>query len=81
VAHVIGDAARQSLCIALKETLLGYQVERRGSEVVMVPHARRSRIDAASALHHVMVRGTERGAVFRNDADRDHLLELGKLTT
>jgi hypothetical protein len=26
---------------------------------------RRSRIDAAGALHHVMVRGIERGAVFR----------------
>jgi putative transposase len=41
---------------------------------------RRSRIDAAGALHHVMVRGIERGAVFRNDADRDHFLErLGEI--
>ena len=41
---------------------------------------RRSRIDAAGALHHVMVRGIERGAVFRNDADRNHFLErLGKI--
>ena len=41
---------------------------------------RRSRIDAAGALHHVMVRGIERGAVFRNDTDRDHFLErLGEI--
>jgi putative transposase len=35
---------------------------------------RRSRIDAAGALHHVMVRGIERGAVFQNDTDRNHFL-------
>jgi putative transposase len=41
---------------------------------------RKSRIDAAGALHHVMVRGIERGAIFRNDADRNHFLErLGKI--
>ena len=41
---------------------------------------RTSRIDAAGALHHVMVRGIERGAVFRNDADRDQFLErLGEI--
>jgi hypothetical protein len=33
---------------------------------------RRSRIDAAGALHHVMVRGIERGAVFR------HFFNIGK---
>lgn len=36
---------------------------------------RKSRIDAAGALHHIMVRGIEKGAVFRSDADRDHFLE------
>jgi len=36
---------------------------------------RRSRIDAAGALHHVMVRGIERGKVFRIDEDRNHFLE------
>ena len=41
---------------------------------------RRSRIDAAGALHHVMVRGIERGTVFRNDTDRNHFLErLGEI--
>jgi hypothetical protein len=30
---------------------------------------RKSRIDAAGALHHVMVRGIERGAVFRDDSE------------
>ena len=41
---------------------------------------RRSRIDAAGALHHIMVRGIEKGKVFRNDADRGHFLErLGEI--
>jgi len=41
---------------------------------------RRSRIDAAGALHHVMVRGIERGEVFQNDTDRNHFLErLGEI--
>jgi hypothetical protein len=31
---------------------------------------RRSRIDAAGALHHVMVRGIERSKVFRSDWQR-----------
>jgi REP-associated tyrosine transposase len=41
---------------------------------------RKSRIDATGALHHVMVRGIERGKVFRNDTDRNHFLErLGEI--
>jgi len=41
---------------------------------------RKSRIDTAGALHHVMVRGIERGVVFQNDADRNHFLErLGEI--
>jgi len=36
---------------------------------------RKSRIEAAGALHHVMVRGIERGKVFRSDTDRNHFLE------
>ena len=46
----------------------------------MVGHPRRSRIDAADALHHIMVRGIERGAVFRSDTERNRFLErLGKI--
>jgi REP element-mobilizing transposase RayT len=42
--------------------------------------ARKSRIDAAGALHPVMVRGIERRTVFRSDADRNHFLErLGEI--
>jgi hypothetical protein len=33
------------------------------------------RIDTAGALHQIMVRDIERGAVFRNDVDRDQFLE------
>ena len=41
---------------------------------------RRSRIDAAGALNHVMVRGIEKAVIFRHDADRNHFLErLGKI--
>lgn len=41
---------------------------------------RRSRIDAAGALHHVMVRGIELGAVLRSDRDRKHVLaRLGEI--
>jgi REP element-mobilizing transposase RayT len=36
---------------------------------------RKSRIDTAGAIHHVMVRGIERGAVFRDDTDRKNFLE------
>jgi putative transposase len=36
---------------------------------------RKSRIDAAGAIHHVMVRGIERGAVFKDDTDRNHFLD------
>jgi len=32
----------------------------------------RSRIDAAGALHHIMVRGIERIELFRGDTDRSN---------
>jgi hypothetical protein len=38
---------------------------------------RKSRIDAAGALHHIMVTGIERDAVFRDDTERDDFLDLG----
>jgi len=40
---------------------------------------RKSRIDAPEALHHIIARGIERRAIFRDDQDRDSFLErLGK---
>jgi putative transposase len=33
---------------------------------------RKSRIDAAGVIHHLMVRGIERGAVFRDDTARNN---------
>ena len=36
---------------------------------------RRSRIDTTGALHHIMVRGIEKGTIFRNDSDRNQFLE------
>ena len=35
---------------------------------------RRSRIDTDGALHHIMVRGLEKGTIFRNDSDRNQFL-------
>lgn len=41
---------------------------------------RQARIDATGVLHHVMARGIERKAIFRNDTDRERFLErLGTL--
>jgi len=41
---------------------------------------RKSRIDAPGALHHVIIRGIERGKIFRSDYDRENFLDrLGKL--
>lgn len=35
---------------------------------------RRSRIDAAGALHHIMVRGIEKSEIFSTDGDRNHFV-------
>lgn len=41
---------------------------------------RSARIDAADAVHHIMVRGIERKKIFDSDADRDHFLHrLGEI--
>jgi hypothetical protein len=33
------------------------------------------RIDAPGVIHHVMIRGIEKGAIFRDQADNDLLIE------
>jgi putative transposase len=41
---------------------------------------RKARIDAPGAVHHIIVRGIERGVLFRDDKDRDHFIKrLGDL--
>ena len=41
---------------------------------------RKARIDAPSALHHIIIRGIERRAIFKNAADRsDFLNRLDKI--
>jgi REP element-mobilizing transposase RayT len=43
---------------------------------------RRARLDAAGALHHIMVRGINRAAIFNDDQDRQQFLErLGENVT
>jgi putative transposase len=36
---------------------------------------RRARIDAAGAIHHIIIRGIERRKIFRSDSDRSNFLE------
>ena len=36
---------------------------------------RQARLDAAGVLHHVMIRGIERRKIFRDDDDRNDLIE------
>ncbi|MFZ1984680.1 MAG: transposase [Desulfatitalea sp.] len=36
---------------------------------------RRARVDAPGALHHVIIRGIERRAIFKGDADRDEFID------
>ena len=36
---------------------------------------RQARIDAPDALHHIMVRGIERRAIFRDNKDKDDFVE------
>jgi putative transposase len=36
---------------------------------------RLARLDAPGILHHVMIRGIERGEIFKDDKDRDNLIE------
>ncbi|MCX5895670.1 MAG: transposase, partial [Proteobacteria bacterium] len=41
---------------------------------------RQARIDAPGALHHIIIRGIERRAIFQDDQDRDAFLErLGRI--
>jgi REP element-mobilizing transposase RayT len=43
---------------------------------------RKARIDAPSALHHIIVRGIERRCIFSDDQDRDNFIEqLGDIVT
>ena len=43
---------------------------------------RKSRIDAPGALHHIIVRGIERGKLFIDDTDRNNFLDrIGVIIT
>ena len=35
---------------------------------------RQARLDASGTLHHVMIRGIERSAIFKDDQDRQDLI-------
>ena len=37
--------------------------------------SRRARIDAPGALHHIVIRGIERKAIFKDDTDREDFFE------
>ncbi len=41
---------------------------------------RKARIDAPGALHHIIIRGIERKAIFKNNTDRNNFVErLGQI--
>ncbi len=41
---------------------------------------RKARIDAPGALHHIIIRGIERKAIFKDNADRINFVErLGRI--
>ena len=41
---------------------------------------RKARIDAPGALHHIILRGIERKAIFKDNSDRDNFVErLGQI--
>ena len=41
---------------------------------------RKARIDAPGALHHIIIRGIERKAIFKDNTDRDNFVErLGQM--
>jgi len=43
---------------------------------------RKARIDASGAVHHIIIRGIERKAIFKDDFDRNNFLDrLGKILT
>jgi len=43
---------------------------------------RKARIDAPGGLHHIIIRGIERKAVFKDRADRDNFIaRLGRIIT
>ena len=43
---------------------------------------RQARIDAPGAVHHIIVRGIERRAIFADDSDRTNFLDrFGRLLT
>ncbi len=39
--------------------------------MISVIYAKKSRIDAPGALHHIIARGIERNKIFHDDFDRD----------
>ena len=42
--------------------------------------SRKARIDAHGALHHIIIRGMERNAIFRDDQDKEKFIErLGNI--
>ena len=60
-------------------TLVPKQLDSNLAERYASPMPRQPRLDAPGTLHHVMVRGIERRAIFRDDTDRaDFVARLGR---
>ena len=47
--------------------------------IMVTAMPRQSRIDAPGALHHVIIRGIKRKAIFKDDADRNEFIEMNTI--
>ena len=47
--------------------------------IMVTAMPRQSRIEAPGALHHVIIRGIKRKAIFKDDADRNEFIEMNTI--
>lgn len=74
----VREDAELELSLLCRRQALVWRLRSKGvsHEIVYIRRmARRLRIEVPGGVHHVMARGDERRAVFRDDADRRRYLE------
>jgi hypothetical protein len=68
------EGSRQPVPVSIGDILgLPFDTNFIACYLVLIP--RKARLDALGALHHIIVRGIERRAIFRDDSDCDDFLE------
>ncbi len=84
IRELLPSALRPTHCTAERReaVVLKGTLANRAMCATLCPMPRQPRLDAPDVLHHVMVRGIERRAIFRDDTDRaDFLQRLAALAT